>query len=110
VKCGQCGAWTEVLATRKADDGYTIRRTRVCGNNHREVTFEVLAPIYRRDPPTVRQSARAAQQRAAQYQRDTEVARLARESSRAFAAQHYGLSDAAVKKAVARVRARTKSQ
>lgn len=109
MKCGSCGAWTEVLSTRKVDDGLTLRRVRLCGNNHRTTTYEVLGPIYRRDPPTVRQTVGAAQARALLYKRDTEIARLARETSRAHAASSYGMTEAAVKALLRRVKRRDES-
>lgn len=109
MKCGSCGAWTEVLSTRKVDDGLTIRRVRLCGNNHRTTTYEVLGPIYRRDAETVRQTVGAAKARADLYRRGSEIARLAAESSRAHAAASYGLTEAAVKALLRRVKRRHES-
>lgn len=104
MKCVQCGAWTEVLETRKADRGYTMRRMRECANGHRFPTFEVLGPVYRRDPPTVRQTTVAAEVRAVTWKRDTEMARAARTETHAAVAGRYGLSRQAVTRAIRRVR------
>lgn len=109
MKCGTCGAWTEVLSTRKTDEGLTLRRVRLCGNNHRTTTYEVLGPIYRRDPPTVRQTVRAARARADLYRRDAEIARLAGESSRAHAAASFGMTESAIKAALRRAKRRYES-
>lgn len=37
MKCPKCGAWTQVLSSRKS------RRMRECGNLHRFATVEILA-------------------------------------------------------------------
>jgi transcriptional regulator NrdR family protein len=104
MKCYQCGAWTEVLETRKADRGHTLRRTRECANGHRFPTFEVFGPIYRKDPSTVRQTTVAAEVRAVTWRRDVEIARMARTETHAAVAVAHGLSRQAVTKAVKRIR------
>lgn len=108
MKCWHCAAWTEVLETRQVDDGYTLRRRRQCANGHRFDTFEVLPPIYRRDPPTVRQTKVAAQVRAVIYRRDLGWARLARlGATHAEIAAGAGVSRQTVTKALRRVRLAT---
>ncbi len=104
MNCTHCGAWTEVAETRQTDGGHTLRRTRRCANGHRFHTFEVLAPIYRRDPPTVRQTVVAAQVRALQWRRDSDMARrVAAGATHAEVAADFGVSRQAVTKAVRRV-------
>lgn len=107
MNCTHCGAWTEVAETRKADGGYTNKRTRVCANGHRFATFEVLAPIYNRSPETVRQTRVAAAVRAVQWARDSDIARMAAGGvSHEGVARRLGMKRQAVTKAVARVRRR----
>lgn len=103
MKCTTCGAWTDVAETRRVDEGYTLRRTRRCANGHRFATFEVLEPIYRRDPPTVRQTVVAAQVRAAQWRRYAEMVRLAAGSTHAEVAAAFGVCRQTVTKAVRRM-------
>lgn len=104
MKCPHCGAWTAVRETRQVDRGHTLRRTRECGNGHRFQTFEVLAPIYRRDPPTVRQTVVAAQVRALQWRRDSDMVRRVKAgATHAQVAAEFNVSRQAVTKAVRRV-------
>ena len=42
MKCPVCGAWTQVKLTRPSD-GF-VRRSRVCGNEHRFTTEERAVP------------------------------------------------------------------
>lgn len=104
MKCDTCGAWTEVTETRKIDGGHTNKRTRRCANGHRFPTFEVLGPIYRRDPSTVRQTVAAARARIAQWRRDVDMARRAAAgATHAVIAQAFGVCRQTVTKAVRRV-------
>lgn len=75
MKCPICAAWTNVKETRKADRGYTLRRTRACANEHRFQTYEVLTPVYRNDVPRVRQVVHAAEARGLRFRRDREIVR-----------------------------------
>lgn len=104
MKCRTCGAWTEVLETRKADRGHTLVRTRQCANKHRFKSYEVLEPIYKRDPPTVRQTVVAAEVRAAQWRRDLEIVKRKKTETVAEIAANFGLTEAAIKKALVRMR------
>jgi transcriptional regulator NrdR family protein len=102
MKCTFCAAWTSVLETRETDSGHTLRRTRQCGNQHRFQTYEVLPPIYKRDPRTVRQTRVAAQVRAATWRRDVEIAKRVKTESHAAVAESMGLARATITKAVKR--------
>jgi transcriptional regulator NrdR family protein len=42
MKCPVCGAWTQVKLTRQSDE--FVRRSRVCGNEHRFTTEERAVP------------------------------------------------------------------
>lgn len=42
MKCPVCGAWTQVKSTRQSA-GF-VRRSRVCGNEHRFTTEERAVP------------------------------------------------------------------
>lgn len=110
MNCPTCGAWTSVAETRKADNGYTLKRTRLCANGHRFPTFEVLQPIYARSPATVRKTRVAAAVRAFQWARDSEVARrwAAGGTNRQGLADAMGMTVAALKKALERVKRRGK--
>jgi transcriptional regulator NrdR family protein len=44
MKCPACGAWVEVLQTKKKDDNTKYRRY-VCGNEHRFTTLETFVKI-----------------------------------------------------------------
>ena len=104
MKCERCGAWTEVAETRQADGGHTLRRTRVCGNGHRFATFEVVAPIYRRDPRAVVRAMRAIADRIKLWQRDSAAAAIIKAGkTHAEAAAELGLSRQVVTKAMARL-------
>ena len=46
MKCPRCAAWSRVLATRTADDGYTTHRRHECANGHRFTSVQVLQPVY----------------------------------------------------------------
>jgi transcriptional regulator NrdR family protein len=43
MNCPRCGAWADVLETRKAPDNATRRRYE-CANEHRFTTIELLKP------------------------------------------------------------------
>jgi DNA-binding NarL/FixJ family response regulator len=45
VKCPHCGAWSEVLSTREAQE-WATRRRRECGNGHKFSTYEVLQTVW----------------------------------------------------------------
>lgn len=103
--CDRCGAWTIVLETRKADDGYTVVRTRECANQHALTTFEVLPPIYRKAPGAVAKAVAAAKLRVTTWKRDAEIARLvAGGSSHVDVAAQFGVTRQAVTKAVKKIR------
>jgi transcriptional regulator NrdR family protein len=105
MKCGTCGAWTEVKETRKQDRGMTLRRTRKCANNHRFFTFEVLGPIYKKDPGTVRQTVVAAEVRAVSWRRDRELLAMCQRLPMASVCEAENVGMAALKKACSRARA-----
>lgn len=42
MKCPVCGAWTQVTLTRQKSGA--VRRSRVCGNEHRFTTEERAVP------------------------------------------------------------------
>lgn len=42
MKCPICGAWSQVLDTRGAVKRESIKRRRVCANEHKFWTFEVF--------------------------------------------------------------------
>jgi transcriptional regulator NrdR family protein len=46
VKCPRCAAWSRVLDTRTADDGYTLHRRHECANLHRFRSVQVLSTVY----------------------------------------------------------------
>ena len=52
MKCPQCGVWTIVAATR---DG--IKRTRVCANEHRFHTQEMVVVLEKKPDTTARNAA-----------------------------------------------------
>ena len=41
MKCPECGSCTSVAETRAMAGGYVAKRTRLCANGHRYITFEV---------------------------------------------------------------------
>ena len=43
MKCPECGAWADVIETRKSET-FGYRRRRECGNGHRFTTQEVVIP------------------------------------------------------------------
>ena len=43
MKCPECGAWTDVIETRKSEI-YGYKRRRECANGHRFTTQEVIIP------------------------------------------------------------------
>ena len=45
MKCPECGAWTEVLESRRPKTDNYIYRRRECGNGHRFTTHEQVAYI-----------------------------------------------------------------
>lgn len=100
MKCQHCGAWTEVLETRKADRGHTLRRTRACGNEcPKFVTYEVYGPIYRNDPARVLRTVHAAEARALRFRRNQAVLRdVANGLTHAEAGRRHGISDKMVAK------------
>jgi len=56
MKCPKCGADSSVKDTRAYMDVF-LKRTRLCFNNHRFVSFEVLAGhLQRRDMETTRKA------------------------------------------------------
>lgn len=110
MKCEKCGAWTEVLETRKEDHGLTIRRTRRCANNHTFTTFEVLGPIYRRNRSSVRQTIVAAQVRAILWARNTKIInRMKFGATRREVAIEFGITDQTVSDVVLKRRRQAKA-
>lgn len=96
------------METRKQDHDLTLRRTRRCANGHRFQTYEVLAPIYRRDPRTVRQTVVAAMVRAAQWRRDSEIIRALQTATHVAVAEMFNMKRQAVT-AIARRRRQAKA-
>jgi transcriptional regulator NrdR family protein len=45
LKCPECGAWTEVLETKKIRNTNILKRRRECANGHRFTTHEQVAYI-----------------------------------------------------------------
>lgn len=104
MKCDRCGAWTQVAETRQVDQGHTLRRTRVCANEHRFHTFEVVAPIYRKDPGVVAKAMRGIAERIATWKRDAAAAAMVRAgATHAEAARAFGVGRTAISKALARL-------
>lgn len=97
MKCPTCGAWTEVEATRQADRGHTVRRTRACANGHRFTSFEVLPRIYRRSPAEVRKTVVSAEVRAVMYRRNLAVVQALKTSRLAQVAAAFDLELSAVR-------------
>jgi len=54
MNCHICGAWTEVVDSRKRNG--TIRRRRLCANEHRFNTYEITEDDFKRlqTPNTMR--------------------------------------------------------
>jgi DNA-binding NarL/FixJ family response regulator len=92
MKCMKCGAWTNVSATRKADD-WTVKRTRTCGNGHRTTTFEVTSAVWGGIRGLNAGASRAAARRAALFVRDTRIlAALASGKPGHEVAKHFNLA------------------
>ena len=88
--------------TRKANDGYTLRRVRSCPSGHRFSTYEVTAPIYRKEPALIKRVIEAAKARVVRWTRDAELAVLAKRMSHQAIANRLGMKKSTVGKAVRR--------
>lgn len=104
MKCHRCGQDTEVLETRKADDGYTLRRMRSCPSGHRFPTYEAAAPVYRKHSIYVAKVIGAIKVRVDRWQRDLRVAEMAARMSQQTVANRLGIPKATVGKIVRRMR------
>ena len=67
-------------------------RTHECANQHRFRTYEVLGPIYRRDPAMRDATIETATRRAQRYARDVEIAKALATMSQQEAAAAFGVS------------------
>lgn len=92
MKCIRCAAWTQVRETRKSDEGYGVKRYRVCANGHSFPTFEVSERAHNQDRTRRAKFVATAKRRAALYQRNMAVRRAVAESSQAQVVKHFGLS------------------
>jgi len=54
MKCPVCGAWVEVLHTKKKEEDNSKYRRYVCGNEHRFTTTETVVKILK--PRNVKQT------------------------------------------------------
>lgn len=100
MNCGVCGAWTLVRETRKADRGFSLKRTRECANGHTFATFEVLASIYRSAGRRKGETLRAAEARAIRAKRDAQIVKACRTRSQTSVAAEFGLTQARVSRIV----------
>ena len=98
MNCAKFGAWSSVAETRKADRGFTLVRRRTCANGHRFTTFEVLAPIYRHRPATVRNTVIAAEARSLRAKRDAAIVAACKTRTQTAVAIEFGVSRPLVSK------------
>lgn len=100
MNCAQCGAWSSVAETRKADRGFTLTRRRRCANGHTFTTYEVLAPVYKHRPAVVRKTVIAAEARALRAKRDAAIRAACKTRTQAVVAAEFGVSRPMVSKVV----------
>lgn len=69
MQCPHCGAWSEVLETRKAEL-FSVKRRRECANGHRFETFEVYPQVARSSKRDGAATARRVERAATKFRRD----------------------------------------
>jgi transcriptional regulator NrdR family protein len=75
MKCPRCAAWSRVLATRTADEGYTIHRRHECANAHRFSSVQVLETVRGSIKQRNVAAIATAQRRAAIHSRNARIRR-----------------------------------
>jgi hypothetical protein len=103
MKCPRCGAWTDVAETRRAEAGLVVRRTRVCANAHRFVSYEITSVAYRAAAYHIQRDVGRARARVQRWDLETaalQELRASGDTQRAVAAR-FGRSAQWIRKTIA---------